>query len=142
VSASVVVTGATGPLGRRVVARIAADPGVSRVLAVDAPAAAGAEDVETLAGIAGAPVEVHLLDLTDPALPALVQDAGAVVHLGVREGTAGPGQAPEALDGTGVVSGPSAGTRHLLEVAADQSVRTRVLSMPWCTAPTRTTRCR
>lgn len=131
-SASVVVTGAAGPLGRRVVALAAADSAVGSVIAIDRPGVRGTEDLAALERQAGADVSVHLLDLTDPDLKACCEGAATVVHLGVHEGPAvdpgDPGDpVPAALDGTGVVGGPSAGTRHLFAVAADLGVRSLVV---------------
>ena len=73
---TVVVTAAAGPLGRRVCERVAADPAVGRVVAVDRPGRALAPTLTPAAAI-----EAHLLELDDPALAGLCAGASAVVHL-------------------------------------------------------------
>jgi nucleoside-diphosphate-sugar epimerase len=77
---TVVVTAATSPLGRRVCERAAADPGVGRVIAVDAAP-----------GAATGVIEHHVAALDDPEMKAWCQGASAVIHLG-----AGPGDVEAA----------------------------------------------
>jgi len=101
----VVITGADGPLGRRVCARVASDPAVGRVIAVGA-----------LNGPGPFPpgVEACALGLSDPALARLLDGATVVVHLG---STSGPD-----LDGTGGSEVDLAGARALFSAAADAGV--------------------
>lgn len=100
-----VITGADGPLGRRVCARTASDPAVDRVIAVGA---------RTGAGPVPPGVEPCSLGLSDPALARLLQGAAAVVHLGSYAG-------PD-LDGTGGSEVDLAGARALLAAAGDAGV--------------------
>ena len=113
---TVVITGAAGPLGRRVVALAAADPEVEVVVAIDRPGA----DLPT-----GPRVTGLAIDLTDPDLKRACDGASSIVHLGPSEvldaGVDG------AVDGTGSSSGDVEGTRALLAAAADVGVRTVVL---------------
>jgi len=114
----VVVTGAGGALGRRVVSSTLQEPGVERVVAVgqalgDHPAGLrrGGEGVELVA----APFA-----LDDPRLAALARGATRLVHLGGRRGL--------DLDGTGGAEVDLLGTRALLSTLANVgSVRSVVL---------------
>jgi nucleoside-diphosphate-sugar epimerase len=101
VSGTVLVTGATGPLGRRVVALLAADPHVDDVVVSDQPGGG------------------------DPALQQVWDDVSAIVHLGGTD----PRHAAteEGFDGTGSTGGDVEGTRRLLAAAADGGVRTIVM---------------
>lgn len=121
-STTVVVTGAAGPLGRRVCALIAADPGVDRVVGIDQPG----QDVAP-GGTSGSPaaVEMHLADLSDPDLRRWCEGAAAVVHLGPSEPLATAGD--RALDGTGSTGTDLRGTRALLAAASDAGVSTLVV---------------
>jgi len=111
----VIITGAAGPLGRRVVARAIADPDVDEVVAVDRPGT----DLPTGTGIT--PVAMQL---TDPGVKPLCAGADAVVHLGGRDAD---DTADEGLDGTGSSFGDVEGTRCLFDAAADAGVRTLVV---------------
>jgi nucleoside-diphosphate-sugar epimerase len=114
----VVVTGAEGAVGRRVVTLALEEPGVERVVAVgpqvpsDHPAGRRrGEDVELVA----APFA-----LDDPRLAALMRGATRLVHLGARRGL--------DLDGTGGSEVDLLGTRALLSTLARVSaVRSVVL---------------
>jgi nucleoside-diphosphate-sugar epimerase len=103
----VVVTGADGPVGRRVVGLALDEPGVDRVVAVgrdlgDHPAGSRrGGDVELVA----APFA-----LDDPRLAALVRGATRLLHLGARRGL--------DLDGTGGADVDLLGTRALLSTLA------------------------
>ena len=120
---TVVVTAATGSLGRRVCARIAADPAVTRVIAIDRPGVPAAAEAVPAAGVPAAAVTHHRIELVDPELERLCEGADAIVHLGAGA----PLTSPEVtLDGTGS-SGDVEGTRALLAVAADAGVRTLVV---------------
>src|SRR6478609_7042478 len=107
----VVVTGAGGALGRRVVSSTLDQPGVERVVAVgqalgDHPAGRcrGGEEVA----------------LDDPRLAALTKGATRLVHLGARSGL--------DLDGTGGAEVDLLGTRALLSTLAQVgAVRSVVL---------------
>src|SRR6478736_9489241 len=113
----VVVTGADGAVGRRVVGLFLDEPGVERVVAVgqnlgDHPAGRrrGGE-VELVAAPFG---------LDDPRLAALTKGATRLVHLGARRGL--------DLDGTGGADVDLLGTRALLSALAQVgAVRTVVL---------------
>src|SRR5438046_2217520 len=104
----VVVTGAAGALGRRVVAIIAADPSVDAVVAIDRPGS----DLPSGTGIVS-----HAMALTDPDLKRACEGAESVVHLGPSEPLDGPNDA--TLDGTGASIGDVEGTRALLAAATD-----------------------
>jgi nucleoside-diphosphate-sugar epimerase len=114
---TVVVTGAEGAVGRRVVALALELPGVERVVAVgqslaDLPADRGRGDH---GGLVAAPFA-----LDDPRLAALVRGATRLVHLGARRGL--------DLDGTGGAVVDLLGTRALLSTLAQiGSVRAVVL---------------
>jgi nucleoside-diphosphate-sugar epimerase len=123
VSATVVITGASGPLGRRVVALVAADPEVERVVAIDRPGHPPAA-VPSTRVTPPITIEQVALDLTDPELKTWMEGATAVIHLGV---SAGEDHHAEALDGTGRVAGDLAGERALLAACADAGVATVVV---------------
>jgi nucleoside-diphosphate-sugar epimerase len=114
----VVVTGASGALGRRVVSSLLEQPGVERVVAVgqalgDHPAGRrrGGEEIELVA----APFA-----LDDSRLAALTRGATRLVHLGPRSGL--------DLDGTGGAEVDLLGTRALLSTLAQVgAVRSVVL---------------
>jgi nucleoside-diphosphate-sugar epimerase len=115
----VVITGAGSSLGRRVVARAAADPAVDTVVAIDrvdrvpgAPSTTG-----------GAAVEHVTAALTDPELKRVFEGATAIVHLGATDQDG----AATDLDGTGVAYRHPGEARHLLEHAASAGVRTVVV---------------
>lgn len=102
---TVVVTGASSALGRRVCAALAAGAGVGRVVAIDRTPAPDQPGVES-----------HALPGAD--LAGLVGVADAVVHLGLSGGV--------DLDGTGVGPDPQL-TRDLLEAVDGSTVRRLVL---------------
>jgi nucleoside-diphosphate-sugar epimerase len=109
VGATVVVTGAAGALGRRVVALAAADPAVDRVVAIDrAPVNAGPG------------VEAHRIDLAGGDLKTLLDGAAALVHLAQP-----PGPAPTQDGPTG--PGDADVTRRVLDAAGASGVRRVVL---------------
>ena len=127
-STTVVVTGAAGPLGRRVCALIAADPGVARVVAIDQPGHGAAPGAFAPAGAAAGPmatIDFHEGTLADPDLKSWCEGASAIVHLGLSEPLDAAGD--RALDGTGSTCGDLAGTRALLAVATDAGVSTLVV---------------
>lgn len=97
-----VVTGAGGSLGRRVLALAAADAAVARLTASDLRAT-------TVGGVA-----VRALDLVAGDLSGLVEDADVLVHLAFRPGERAAGENVE-------------GTRRLLEAAGVAGVRQVVL---------------
>lgn len=102
--AIVVVTGAAGPLGRRVVDDVATDPHVTRVVAIDpglAPATRRASD-------GWAEVRCVPFGLDDPRLALAVAGATELVHLGPAAGA--------ELDGTGGSEIDVDGFAHLLGV--------------------------
>lgn len=74
----VVVTGAAGELGSRVCAMVAADPTVSRVVALDSRPQRRLPD----------PIEVHQVELASTDLKPLFEGATAVLHLAEPEGPA------------------------------------------------------
>ena len=101
--ATVVVTGAAGDLGRRLVARLEADPTVGRVVALDRrPVPEGPKAV------------AYQLDLSTAPLAPLLEGADAVVHLAWSR----PGPRDRAPASADLV-----GTRRLLEAAAAAGVR-------------------
>ena len=67
----VAVTGAAGPLGSSVLARLDADPAVDRIIGVDV--------VEP--GMPVAKLDLHLADVRDPVLSHVLEGADTVVHL-------------------------------------------------------------
>jgi len=104
VGAIVVVTGAGGPVGRQAIATIAADPGVSRVVAVDAALAPAAR----VHGVGGADVRVAPFALDDPRLAIALAGASVLVHLGPVSGL--------ELDGTGGTGVDLDGFARVLDV--------------------------
>ena len=95
----VAITGASGRIGRRVVARAAADPDVERVLAVDvAPPAVADEGRVT--GIR--------IDLADDELGAVFDGVDTVVHLAFSSRTESDGERARHVNVDG--------TRRLLDV--------------------------
>lgn len=107
---SVVVIGAAGPLGRRVVQLAATDPGVTRVIAIDRPGVPAPT-------FASPSVELHALELTDPDLKQRCEGAASIVHLGLTAA-----DDDDDLDGTGSGVADVEGTRHLLAAAVDAGV--------------------
>lgn len=102
-----VVTGADGPVGRRVVTQVLGEPGVDRVVAVgrrlgDHPAG---RDRGGEVELVSAPFA-----LDDPRLAPLVRGATRLLHLGARRGL--------DLDGTGGADLDLLGTRALLSTLA------------------------
>jgi nucleoside-diphosphate-sugar epimerase len=120
---TVVVTAASGPLGRRVVALIAADPAVARIVTVDRPGRPAPP-----AG-SGAPIEHHAVELDDPEVKRLCEGAAAVVHLGAGSAATATGGADPGLDGTGARGGAGdvAATRALLACVGATGVPTVVV---------------
>lgn len=113
---SLVVTGAGGALGRRVVAALAGAPGVDQVVAIGTdtmrPDGDGDPPMVSLAGTTT--VEWRRSALEEAPLGELFSDAGAVIHLGVT-----------ALDDQPVAEEAErtvAGVRRLLEAAGKASV--------------------
>lgn len=107
-SQTVMITGASGPLGTRVVALAAADPNVGRVIVVDR---------EIHSGELPASVEAHELSLTSESITALLTEVDAFIHLGATT-TSGPDGLPtsgEPLDDLGA-------TRFLLDAASTAGV--------------------
>ena len=101
-----VVTGAAGALGRRVVARLVADAAVGRVVAIDA-------DVPATSGPGP---EWVAADLATGDVKPLLEGAGTVVHLAFSP--------TEASDpGAGLTGVNLEGTRRLLEAASAVGVR-------------------
>jgi nucleoside-diphosphate-sugar epimerase len=94
---TVAVTGANGPLGERVCARVLADPDVVKLVRTDAIPGAGLNDAEAVG-----------------ELKALLDGVDTIVHLGASLG-------PE-LDGTGAADVDVEGTRRLLDVAGTLGV--------------------
>lgn len=101
---SVVVTGADGPIGHRVVSALLLDPGVDEVVAVGRGVRAGAWQPITVT------VPTRLVvapwELDDPRLGPVVESATAVLLLGPRGGL--------DIDGTGGAEIDVNGTRALL----------------------------
>ncbi len=102
-----VVTGAAGALGRRVVALAAADAAVAEVVAIDRAA------VPTAGSVVG-----HQLDLATADLKPLFEGAAAVVHLAQTDG-------PAVADGPR--SGDGALAHRVLDAAAAVGVEHAVL---------------
>ena len=104
----VVVTGASSVLGRLVTEQVAADPEVSRVVALDERPA-----VRSLPG-----VESHTVDLQQADLKPLFEGATAVVHLAQ---TGGPDVPLEKGQGDGALA------RRILDAASSVGVEHVVL---------------
>ncbi len=107
-SQTVVITGAAGPLGRRVAALAAADDAVTRVLAVG-PGVLAAEMPPS--------IETRAVALDDPELKGFLAEADVLVHLG-----SGEDHGPEGLPSSGSASSDLADTRALLDAAAATGV--------------------
>jgi nucleoside-diphosphate-sugar epimerase len=99
---SVAVTGANGPLGRRVCELVLADPTTDKLVRMDAIPGAGLGDDEATG-----------------ELKALLDGVDTVIHLGASLG-------PE-LDGTGSADVDLEGTHRLLEAAGSSQVRRLVV---------------
>jgi len=104
----VIVTGASSVLGRLVTERVAADPGVGRVIALDQRPPTGSP----------AGVETHTVDLRQADLKPLFEGATAVVHLAQ---TGGPDAPLEQGDGDGALA------RRILDAASSVGVEHVVL---------------
>ena len=117
----VVVVGAAGPLGRRVVAALLDDPAVGRLVAVDRHPWPGRRGRGS--GPAGASdrLEVVVGEPDGPEAKRLLEGADALVHLAPTT-LDDPG-----LDGTGTGSLDVGRLRSLLEAAGDAGVRRVVL---------------
>ncbi len=121
-SGTVVITGASGPVGRRVVALAASDPAVATIVAIDQPGHPLVKvDVARETPIT---IEQVALDLTDPDLQQWLEGADVVVHLGAHRAH---DHAADALDGTGRVAGDLPGARALLAASAAVGVRSVVV---------------
>jgi nucleoside-diphosphate-sugar epimerase len=107
-SQTVVITGASGPLGRRVVALAAAATDVVRVIAVDP--AVHAADLPS-------GIEVHALEPDDPGIKGLLGSADVVVHIGSPLTVA-----PDGLPGGISARGELTVTRAVLDAAAAAGV--------------------
>lgn len=96
----VVVTGAAGSLGRRVVEQAAADPGVARVVAVDpALPASSTPETDQRAEVRGVPFA-----LDDPRVAQAVAGATEVVLVGPSSGPLIDGTGGAEIDAPGVAS--------------------------------------
>jgi len=122
VSRTVVITGASGAVGRRVVALVAADPEVDTIVAIDPPG----QHLAAVDATRQSPttIEQVALDLTDRDLAKWIEGAASVVHLGLHRGDDNDA---EALDGTGRVAGDLAGAGALLGACAEGGVRSVVV---------------
>ncbi len=100
---SIAVTGAAGPVGRRVVQLLAADPGVGEVRAFDR------------APLVGLPARVqrHQLDTAAPALAERLAGCDSVVHLINAGAAAAPGRRGDGAR-PGAVQADAAGAVTLL----------------------------
>jgi len=107
---TVVVTGAAGPLGQRVVALLVADPDVHQVRALDV------RDTTPCSR----QVSAHRVDLADDELAHLFAGADAVVHLASVFGPVVGG--PELADGAEVTV-----ARRVLDASSEASVPAVVL---------------
>ncbi|MBW8825152.1 MAG: NAD-dependent epimerase/dehydratase family protein [Acidobacteria bacterium] len=105
----VVLTGATGSLGRRVLELLSADPAVAEIVAVDA---ATPLDLPPRATFAAA-------DLSQGELKPLLEGADTVVHLAFAAG--------QAVADEATISANIEGTRRLLDSAGAVGVRHVVL---------------
>jgi nucleoside-diphosphate-sugar epimerase len=105
----VVVTGADGPIGRRVVAMSLATAGVSRVVAVGL--STSKRDFLAAAPGAGPELVPAPFALDDPRLVNVLRGATRLIHLGPRQGL--------EIDGTGGTDVSLVGTRSLLAALAD-----------------------
>lgn len=102
----VVVTGADGPIGHRVVAALLLDPAVAEVVAVGRRLRDGAW--APITRVVDTRLVTARMGLDDPALAPLVGAATTVMLLGPRGGL--------DIDGTGGAEVDIAGTRNLLGV--------------------------
>lgn len=99
---TVAVTGANGPLGERICARLVADPEVVKLVRTDAVPGAGLNDDEAIG-----------------ELQSLLAGVDTLIHLG---GSIGP-----EFDGTGSADVDVEGTRRLLDAAGALGVRRLVV---------------
>lgn len=106
---AVVLTGAAGSLGRRVLARLAADPAVRRIVAIDLV------EPPTLPARAS----FFAADLATSDIKPLVEGASAVVHLAFSAGA--------EVDEDGTARANIEGTRRLLDAAGAVGVEHVVL---------------
>jgi nucleoside-diphosphate-sugar epimerase len=106
-SATIVVTGASGPIGRRVCALLAAEPDVVRVVALDVVEPAGSLPDR---------VEHRRVDLSQDDLGTPFAAAGAVIHLASVFGPALDDDPVVAADGDVVLA------RRVLAAADDAGV--------------------
>jgi len=108
----VVLTGASGGLGRRVLARTVADPAVSKVVVIDRSAQPATS----------AKVEVHTVDLARADLGELVAGADTVIHLAFAADTEWRevGSERENVEGTRVLlqAASAAGARHVVGLSS------------------------
>ncbi len=109
---TVVVTGAAGGLGRRVLPLVLADPSVGRVVAIDrSPVASN-----------GDRVEAHRLDLARSDLAPLLEGVDEIVHLAfvLGEGRRADAAARVNLEGTRrlLAAASAAGVRHVVALSS------------------------
>jgi nucleoside-diphosphate-sugar epimerase len=105
----VIVTGADGPIGRRVVAMSLATAGVRRVVAVGL--STSKRDFLVAAPGAGPELVPAPFALDDPRLVNVLRGATQLIHLGPRQGL--------EIDGTGGTDVSLVGTQSLLAALAD-----------------------
>src|SRR3954452_24797952 len=106
---TVVVTGAAGRVGRRVLALLAADPDVERVVALDA----------TTVPVVDPKIERHRIDEGGDDTGALLRGADALVHLAHADGEG----AAAARRGRGRRNGAAEPTARLLDDATAAGIR-------------------
>ncbi len=105
---SIVVTGASGAIGRRVVRQLAADPDVQRIVAID----------RTSLTLLPAKTEAHKIDILSAAVTDLVDlfvGARSVVHLAATSGSSADAETTGAL------------ARRVFEVATEAKVQHMVV---------------
>ncbi|MCX7619379.1 MAG: NAD-dependent epimerase/dehydratase family protein [Acidimicrobiales bacterium] len=117
---AVAVTGASSPLGHKVVAAIVRDPRVERVVVLDRPGSELAGLVSAVVLERPVTVEPHAVDLADPGLGRALEGVTAIVHLGVSR-LSGPD-----ICGTGCAPDVP-GTASLLDLAVTLGVDSTVV---------------
>lgn len=105
---SIVVTGASGAVGRRVVRQLAADPDIHRIIAID----------RSSPSVVPAKVETHKIDILSPdsaeGLVELFAGADSVVHLAEVAGRQNDAEQAQAMSERVFGAADQAGVVHLV----------------------------
>ncbi len=105
---SIVVTGASGAIGRRVVRQLAADPEIQRIIAID----------RTSPSVVPAKAETHEIDILSGDLAPLFLGMDSVVHLAASSGNQNDAGLATAILRRVLDAAGAAGVKHLVVLSS------------------------